>query len=112
MEIKNVKIISDKIISPVIIGILQLVCFIIIFLIVRLLLGLVTNIVCKFVDIPALKNVNKALGGVFGFVKGLFIIVSIAVALNNVVQMMDFDNVITNTIENSFICDIINSIKN
>ncbi len=105
--------ISDKFISPVIILVLKLICYIIIFLILRFLLGIVSRIICKFVDIPALKQLNKALGGVLGFLKGLFVVFSLAVALNFVAQLLNKFNIdveIVQAIENSFICDIISDI--
>lgn len=106
--------ISDKIIGPPVIMILRLICYLIIFLLVRFLLSIVSRIISKLDKLPVIKQFNKTLGGLLGFVKGLFIVIALAVALNFIAEVLnnsDNDNMITETIENSFICDIINDIK-
>lgn len=67
---------------PVVIAVLRIIVFTALFLIINIILQIIIAIICGFFKLPALKTVNRVLGGVFGAVKALIIVAFMAVFLN------------------------------
>ncbi len=101
------EIIADEIIRPGVLVLLKLVLFLLIFLAVRFLLGMVSGVICKIADLPILKQVNKTLGAIAGIIKGITLIFAFSIFFNFLSELLKNTNVFAQAIENSHICDII-----
>ena len=101
------KKISDEIIRPGIIVLLNLIIYLLIFISVRLILGFLSRIIIKIADLPVLKQTNKTLGALAGVIKGLALIVTLSFVFNFLSELLKNTNVFVQSIENSRICDII-----
>lgn len=101
------KKISDEIIRPGIIVLLNLILYLVIFILVRLILGFFSRILIKIADLPVLKQTNKTLGALIGIIKGFSLIVTLSFVLDFLAELLKNTNVFAQAIENSRICDII-----
>ena len=72
----------DSIAKPIAVAVLKVLCFALIFFVSDILLQIVANGVCKLFDLPVIRSFNRALGGVFGAVKGVFTVVFICLLLD------------------------------
>ena len=102
--------ISQQIIKPAAMVLLGILAYILIFVFVRFLTGMVANVLAKIVKLPVLNGVNKLLGAILGAVKGLILVFSICVVLNLFSQIVKNTDVLVQAIENSNICGIISGI--
>ena len=99
--------ISDELIRPGIIVLLNLVFYLIIFIVVRLISCFLSGIIVKIADLPVFKQANKTLGALVGVIKGLVLIVTLSFVFNFLSELLKNTNVFVQAIENSHICDII-----
>ncbi len=101
------EVIAENIIRPGALVLLKVILFLIIFLAVRFLLGIISEIICKIADLPILKQVNKTLGAVSGAIKGITLVFAFSIFFNFLSELLKNTNVFAQAIENSHICDII-----
>lgn len=72
---KLVETIMDNVVHPVSTAIIQTVLFILIAVVLSFILRLIIGALDKFIkDLPVIGKANKALGGVFGTVKGIIVV--------------------------------------
>ena len=72
--------ISDKVIRPVAVLLLQMVCFFVLFIILIIVVGILAAVINKAFKLPGLKQMNGALGAIFGAVEGLlWVLVAVTV---------------------------------
>ena len=102
--------ISQQIIRPAALVILRMLAYILIFVFVRFLAGIITNVFSGIVKLPVLRSVNKLLGAILGVVKGIVLVFSISMLLNLFSQIIKNTDVIAQAIENSNICGIISGV--
>lgn len=102
--------ISNQLIRPGIIMLLRLVFFLVIFIGLRFLFGIVIRVVSKIANLPLLRPINKFLGIFLGLFEGLFSVYSLTIILDFISQLLNSSNEIAQAIENSLICDIIGEI--
>ena len=102
--------ISNQLIRPGIIMLLRLVFFLVIFIGLRFLFGIVIRVVSKIANLPLLRPINKFLGIFLGLFEGLFSVYSLTIILGFISQLLNSSNEIAQAIENSLICDIIGEI--
>ncbi len=74
--------ISEKIVRPGALVLLKLVCYILIFIAVRFVLGFAVGLIDKFASLPILGHVNKWLGGALGCMKGVVFVLVLSTLLN------------------------------
>lgn len=72
----------DSIAKPIAVAVLKVLCFALIFFVSDILLQIVANGVCKLFDLPVIRSFNRALGGVFGAVKGVFTVAFLCLLLD------------------------------
>ena len=87
-----------------------LVFFLVIFIGLRFLFGIVIRVVSKIANLPLLRPINKFLGIFLGLFEGLFSVYSLTIILGFISQLLNSSNEIAQAIENSLICDIIGEI--
>ena len=102
--------ISNQLIRPGIIMLLRLVFFLVIFIGLRFLFGIVIRVVSKIANLPLLRPINKFLGIILGLIEGLLSVYSLTIILGFISQLLNSSNEIAQAIENSLICDIIGEI--
>lgn len=102
--------ISQQIIKPAALVLLRMLAYVLIFVFVRFLTGMITNVFSGIVKLPILKGVNRWLGAALGAAKGIILVFSICVVLNLLSQIVKNTDVIVQAIENSNICGIISGV--
>lgn len=75
-------------ISPVIITVLKFLAVVVLFLALMLVARLFTKMLCALFELPLMRQLNQALGGVFGLLKGVLVVWLVCASLNIVVPMM------------------------
>lgn len=102
--------ISQQIVRPGALIVLRLICYLILFLIIRFICGIATNIIHRVLNVTPLKKANKFLGAILGLAKGAAIIIAVALLLNLYVSIVKDNDVLNQAIEFSHICGIINDV--
>ena len=72
----------DSIAKPIAVAVLKVLFFVLIFFGFDFILQIAAKGVCKLFDLPVIRSFNRALGGVFGAVKGVFTVVFICLLLD------------------------------
>lgn len=80
--------ICNSIAMPIAVAVLKVLCFALIFFVCNIALQFVAKVVCKLFDLPVIRSVNRTLGGVFGAVKGVLVVVSLCLLLDAVASLM------------------------
>ena len=62
--------------------------FAVVFFVCDLVLQLVARAVCKLFELPVIRSVNRVLGGVFGALKGLFVVVFACLLLDAAASLL------------------------
>ncbi len=86
--------ISEQIIRPGALVLLKLVCYILIYLAVRFVLGLIVGLIDKIPSLPVIGHMNKWLGAALGTVKGVVIVFVLCVLINalaSIVKPSEFE---------------------
>lgn len=98
--------ICNSIAMPIAVAVLKVICFALIFFVCNIVLQFVSKAVCKLFDLPVIRSVNRTLGGVFGAVKGVFVVVSLCLLLDAVASLVP-DNELASAVRDSKIVDFI-----
>lgn len=101
--------ISHDIIRPGALVLLRMLCFILIYLAARFVLGLLAGVVCGIAKLPVLKQANKWLGAATGLIKGVVLIFLLSTLLNGYSVLQSEQDKLSQAVENSAIC---NTVKN
>ena len=75
-------------ISPVFITVLKFLVVLVLFLAFMMLARLFTKMLCAVFELPLIRQLNEALGGVFGLLKGVLVVWLVCASLNIAVPMM------------------------
>lgn len=75
-------------ISPLIITILKFLIIVLLFFAFMMAVRFVSGMVCSLFELPLIRQLNQALGGVFGLLKGLLVVWLVCASLNLLVPMM------------------------
>ena len=100
--------ISEQIIRPGALVLLKLLCYILIFVLVRFVLGCIIGLITKLPMPMLFKAANKWLGGAIGVVKGGVIIIALSLLLNAFTDFIEPDSQLAFACENSRICTALN----
>jgi len=95
--------ITDKIIEPVVNGLIGAILFFIIFFVVLVFTKWLARIISKVLKLPVAKQINMTLGGVFGFFKGSIAVLCILAVFSFVNS--SFPLIQRETIATSYITD-------
>ncbi len=100
----------DKVISPVVTALLQMLIFVLLAVVFRLLLQIVVRL-CDGVikKLPAINKMNTALGGVLGAVKGVFVVLLVALIVGAAASMIQYEPFVQ-AADNSLIMKAVRSI--
>lgn len=72
--------VSDKVIRPVAVAMLQMICFFILFIVLMIVVIILSCVINKVFKLPLLKQANGVLGGILGAVEGvLWVLVAVTV---------------------------------
>ena len=96
--------ISQDIIRPGALVLLRMLCFILIYLAVRFVLGVLSKFISGIAKLPLLKQANKWLGAVTGVIKGVALILLISTLLNGYASLAADGDLVAESVENSAIC--------
>lgn len=102
--------ISVQIIRPGALVLLKLICYIIIFVAVRFVLGLLIGLVSR---LPAPRIIHKAdkwLGGVLGVVKGAVLVMVLCLLLNALLGLIAHESEVYAVIDSSVICRAVSNL--
>ncbi len=80
--------ICNSVAMPIAVAVLKVLCFALIFFACYIVLQFVAKAVCKLFELPVIRSVNRTLGGVFGAVKGILVVVSLCLLLDAVASLM------------------------
>ena len=97
---------TDKVARPIALAVLKVLAFAVIFLILNLVLQIAVSVISRLFKLPVLKTFNHALGGALGAVKGLMLVVVLAVLLDASTAFVTNADFVT-AVGNSKIVDII-----
>ncbi len=97
---------TDKVAQPIALAVLKVLAFAVIFLLLNLVLQIVVSVISRLFKLPVLKTFNHALGGALGAVKGLMLVVVLAVLLDASTAFVTNADFVT-AVGNSKIVDII-----
>ncbi|MGN0567728.1 MAG: CvpA family protein [Acutalibacteraceae bacterium] len=97
---------TDKVAQPIALAVLKVLAFAVIFLILNLVLQIAVSVISRLFKLPVLKTFNHALGGALGAVKGLMLVVVLAVLLDASTAFVTNADFVT-AVGNSKIVDII-----
>lgn len=103
------EMISKDIVRPGVLVLLKMLCFILIYLIVRFLLGFLSSLINGISKLPLLKQVNKGLGAVIGALKGVAIVFLVCTLLNAIPLDYFEPPILAQAVDNSLICNFINN---
>ena len=88
--------------TTVVLPVLEVVTFVAIFIVASIVFALIIRIADKIFDLPVLKKLNKALGGVIGAIKGVCYAGFFGIGLN-AVSFLTSDSKVTEAINGSYI---------
>ncbi len=100
--------ISEQIIRPGSLVLLKLLCYILIFVVVRLVLGCILGLITKLPMPSLLKTADRWLGGVLGALKGGVIVIMLCMLLTALSGFVKADSEVATVYENSRICAALN----
>lgn len=80
--------ICNSVAMPIAVAVLKVLCFALIFFVCYIVLQFVAKAVCKLFELPVIRSVNHTLGGVFGAVKGILVVVSLCLLLDAVASLL------------------------
>lgn len=102
--------ISVEIIRPGALVLLKLICYILIFIAVRFILGLFIGLIDKLPSPAILQSANKWLGAGLGAVKGVILAFVLCLLLNALSGLFDSSGQIGIALENSRICQAVSNL--
>lgn len=80
--------ICDSVAKPIAVAVLRVLSFAVVFFVCDLVLQLVARAVCKLFELPVIRSVNRVLGGVFGALKGLFVVLFACLLLDAAASLL------------------------
>lgn len=80
--------ICDSVAKPIAVAVLRVLSFAVVFFVCDLVLQLAARAVCKLFELPVIRSVNRVLGGVFGALKGLFVVVFACLLLDAAASLL------------------------
>lgn len=98
--------ICDSVAMPIAVAVLKVLCFALIFFVCNIAFQFAAKAVCKLFDLPIIRSVNRTLGGAFGAVKGVLVVVSACILLDALASLVP-DNEIANAVRESKIISYI-----
>lgn len=107
----SAQMIADKILRPGVVMLLKMLCFIVVFLVSRAILGVIIGLIDKFFSLPVLKTANGWLGAVLGAAKGGIAVYALCVALV-VVAEISGEGMIAQAIDSSRIVASVSYVNN
>ncbi len=102
--------ISHDIIRPGALVLLRMLCFILIYLAARFVLGLVAGVLCGIAKLPLLKQANKWLGALAGVIKGVALIFLLTTLLNGYASLTTEKDSVAQAVEKSAICNAVRNL--
>ncbi len=108
-DVFNVAVVEEKIVMPMAIGFLKMVCFIPTGIIILIAIKFVARIISKLVKKTPLKGLNTVLGAALGAVKGVLVIVLVCGVLTLLASFMS-ESSFTTGIAQSKICGMITNL--
>ncbi len=106
-----IDVLMTNIVSPVVTAVLKLVIFVAAFALAVLLLKIVTLILDKLTELPAVKQANEIFGLLFGAVKGVIVIAVVCFILELAAGMIDSES-FTSLVESSKVVSVFDNILN
>lgn len=107
----SAQMIADKILRPGVVMLLKMLCFIVVFLVSRAILGAIIGLIDKFFSLPVLKTANGWLGAALGAAKGGIAVYALCIALAAVAELLS-DGVIAQAIDSSRIVSSVSNFNN
>ena len=80
--------ICDSVAKPIAVAVLKVLSFAVIFFVCDFFLQIAAKVVCKLFELPVIRSVNRVLGGVFGALKGLFVVVFACLLLDAAASLL------------------------
>ncbi len=103
--------ISYDIIRPGALVLLKMLCFVLLFVAIRFVLGILSRFVEKVAKLPLLKGANRTLGALVGAIKGVVIAVALCMLANFLAALSGEDSTVAVCVENSRICNAVSSFE-
>ena len=100
----------EKIVSPVVTAIIETLLFVILVIVFRLLLQIVVRLLDGVIKkLPAINKLNTTLGGVLGAVKGIFVVVILALIVGVAASAIQYEP-FTQAVSSSLVVKAVRSI--
>ncbi len=106
-----VDVLMTNIVSPVVTSALKLLIFVVAFALAVLLLKIVTLILDKLTELPAVKQANEIFGLLFGAIKGVIVVAVLCFALEFAAGIIDNESFIS-VVESSKLISVFDNILN
>ncbi|MGV8145375.1 MAG: CvpA family protein [Alkaliphilus sp.] len=78
---KSIESAKHEIIESVVTFLLEIICILVLFLVVRFLIMIATNLINKIFELPILGGINKIAGGALGALRGIIFVAAIVIVL-------------------------------
>ena len=102
--------ISSDIIRPAALVLLKMICYVLIFLAVRFVLGLIIGLIDKLPAPRLFRRANKLLGAALGTVKGVILVLVICLFINACSGLFKSNEMLNASVENSRICSLVSEL--
>lgn len=102
--------VSTDIIRPVALVLLKMICYVLIFLAVRFVLGLIIGLIDKLPTPRLFRRANKLLGGVLGTAKGVILVLVICLFINACAGLFKNSEMFDESVKNSRICSLVSEL--
>lgn len=99
--------VSADIIRPAALVLLKMICYVLIFIAVRFVLGLIIGLIDKLPAPGLLHHANKWLGAALGVVKGVILVLVICLFINDCSALLANSEELTAAVESSRICSLV-----
>ncbi|MGN1442626.1 MAG: CvpA family protein, partial [Acutalibacteraceae bacterium] len=105
-----VETLMEKIVSPVATAIIETLIFVILVIVFRLLLQIVVRLLDGVIKkLPAINKLNTTLGGILGAVKGVFVVVILALLVGVIASAVQYEPFVQ-AVSNSLIVKAVSSL--
>lgn len=108
---ETVDVLMTNIVSPIFTAVIKLAAFVVVFIVAVLLLKLLTLLLDKLTELPAIKQANELFGLAFGAVKGVILIAVVCFTLELAAGFIGNESFST-LVENSKIIGVFDNILN
>lgn len=102
------KVLAEKVGGPIVIQMCRFVLFCIFAGVISVVLRLLVGVIDRFFDLPIIHTADSLLGGVFGAVKGLFVIALVCMIARMTVDLLPQFESFSKFVDSSFIADTVN----